>query len=112
MEDSFEKAFTPIHTTRYIVNGVALRDARRKLKVSMKGVADQCGWGMSYQNVLECGDVIDISEVAYKKIWKAFEFLKEIPDFDDEIAALKEKQRKAKKEYGKKMGIKNRGLKF
>ena len=112
MEDAFDKAFTPVHTTRYIVNGAALRDARKKLRVAMRAIADRCGWGISYVNELECGDTLEISEDAFHKLLKAFDFLKEIPDYDDEIAALKIKQKEAKAEYGKKMGIKNRGLKF
>lgn len=112
MEAAFDKAFTSVHITRFTINGAALRDARRSIGVSMKGIADRCGWNLSYINELECGDTLEISEEAYLKIVSAFEFLRTLPDYDVEIAELKIKQKKAKKDYGKKMGIKNRGLKF
>lgn len=111
MEAAFDKAFTAVHITRFIINGRALREARRSIGISLKGIADRCGWNLSYINELECGDTRDIDEEAYLKIVAAFEFLRTIPDYDVEIAALKIKQKKAKDQYGKKMGVVNRGLK-
>lgn len=99
MEAAFDKAFTIKLKTRYVVNGAALREARKKLRVTMRGVAELCGWGISYLNELECGNTLEISEESFFKLLKTFEILKEIPDYDAEIAALKIKQKQLKKKY-------------
>lgn len=112
MEAAFDKAFIAVHTTRYVIDGAALRAARQSIGIAMRGMADKCGWGSTYQFELECGDNLSISEKAYLKLIAAFEELKEIPDYDEEIAALIKKQKEAKELYGKKMGIQNRAAKY
>lgn len=106
--EAFDKAFTPVFTTRYTINGQALREVRKLLKVSMRSFADLCGCGVSYVNELEVGDTNAIGEEMYLKFVAAFEKLKEIPDYDEEIEALKKKQKEAKTKYGKMMGVKDR----
>ncbi len=106
MEAALDKAFTAVHTTRYLINGAALREARKKLRVSMGGVAKLCGWHLSYINELECGDTLEISDESFQKLMKAFETLREIPDYDEEIAALKEKQRASREQYGRSRALK------
>lgn len=113
MESKFDKSFTAIHCTRYTINGAALREARISIGISMRGLAKECKWGTTYQNELECGDVLSISDMAYERLVAAFEKMKKIPDYDVEIAALREKQKQAKLEYGKRMfkaGTDRRGL--
>lgn len=101
MDLAFEKAFIAEYYTRFTVDGRALREARKSIRISMRGLAKECKWGVTYQNDLECGDITSISEAAYNKVIAAFEKLKEIPDYDEEIKDLKVKQRRGKMDYHK-----------
>jgi transcriptional regulator with XRE-family HTH domain len=51
-----------LHDKRYELNGAALKEARARAQLTLKEVANKCGWSIQYQWRLENGLVQFVCE--------------------------------------------------